>query len=102
MLKVAKRGRYEHTLLDGPGRRKLVGAECALCGSFRNKTSTHFTRECPNVSAIKDTSITEKPVFKAAETLIFKLDKDLESFRAIRNHRAMNSNLNGVYLICLV
>lgn len=64
MLKVAKRGRYEHTLLDGPGRRKLVGAECALCGSFRNKTSTHFTRECPNVSAIKDTSITEKPVSK--------------------------------------
>ena len=37
-----------------------------------------------------------------AGTLIFKLDKDLESFKAIQNHRAMNSNLSGVYFICLV
>lgn len=37
-----------------------------------------------------------------AGTLIFKLDKDLESFKAIQNHRAMNSNLSRVYFICLV
>lgn len=37
-----------------------------------------------------------------ARTLIFKLDKDLESFKAIQNHRAMNSNLSRVYFICLV
>lgn len=37
-----------------------------------------------------------------AGTLIFKLDKDLESFKAIQNHRAMNLNLSRAYFICLV
>ena len=37
-----------------------------------------------------------------AGTLIFKLDKDLESLKAIQNPRAMNLNLSRVYFNCLV
>ena len=37
-----------------------------------------------------------------ARTLIFKLEKDLESFKAIQNHRATNSNMSRVYFLCLV
>lgn len=33
-------------LLEDSGRRRLVGSECVLCGSFRKKNSPHFTHEC--------------------------------------------------------
>lgn len=44
-------------------RKEEVGwGRSVLCDSFRSKTSTHVTHECPNVSTIKYMSITEKPV----------------------------------------
>lgn len=46
MLKLDRRRRYQHTLLESPGRRTGVRAECVLCGSFGKKTSAHFTHDC--------------------------------------------------------
>lgn len=57
---LARRGRYQHTQLEGPGRRKLVGSEVSFVIVSGIKPVPVLLTDVLIASTIKYKSITEK------------------------------------------
>lgn len=57
---LARRGRYQHTQLEGPGRRKLVGAEVSFVIVSGTKPVHILLTDVLIMSTIKYKNITEK------------------------------------------